>query len=116
MSHRMKVLRSAAPDASRPPTVAAVMLSSFWDRALASRPVRPSLGGFLSDLESGHDLQRLDHAGMVPLGTAMRRAAVEQLLRGRRVGERQPDRPRGRERKVEILLVQLDAEAGIEGA
>src|SRR6516164_3865572 len=80
------------------------------------RSVCVSLRGFLSDLEPGHALERLHHAGMVPSGAAVRRAAVEQLLRGRGVGQRQPDRTCGRKRETQILLMQLDAEARIERA
>ena len=55
-------------------------------------------------------------AGMVPGRAAMRRAGVEQLLGGRGVRQRHPDLACARQREVQVLLVQLDAEARIEGA
>ena len=48
---------------------------------------------------------------------AVRGAGVEQLLRGRRVGQRDAElRARRLQREVQVLLVQLDAEARVEGA
>jgi hypothetical protein len=51
---------------------------------------------------------------VVPGAAAARRAGVEQLLAGRRVGQAEPERLRALERQIEVLLVQLDAEARIE--
>src|SRR6266545_2530415 len=60
------------------------------------------------------ELQRLHQAGMVPPRAAARDTRAEELLRARRVGEREPERARARQREVEILLVQLDPEAGLK--
>ena len=46
----------------------------------------------------------------------MRGAGVEPLLRGYRVGQRPANLARARQSTIEILLVQLDAEALIDGA
>jgi hypothetical protein len=43
-------------------------------------------------------------------------AGVEQLLRGGGVGQRHADRARAGQGQVQVLLVQLDAEARVEGA
>jgi hypothetical protein len=51
---------------------------------------------------------------MVPRLAAMRRARVEQLLRDRGAGQREAERTRAFEGKVEILLVQLDSKARFE--
>ena len=46
----------------------------------------------------------------------MRGAGVEPLLRGCRVGQRHADLARARQSTIEIRLVQLDAQAWIDGA
>src|SRR5690606_36337373 len=66
----------------------------------------------LADLEVGHLLQRAHHRRVVPLRAAVRAAGVEELLRGGGVGQRHAELARGGQREVEVLLVQLDAEAG----
>src|SRR5260370_6097818 len=51
---------------------------------------------------------------MVPGPAAARRAGIEQLLASSRVGEADLEGSGACEGEVEILLVQLDAEPGIE--
>src|SRR3954452_17458796 len=46
----------------------------------------------------------------------MRGAGIEPLLRGCRVRQRHADLARARQSTIEIRLVQLDAEARIDGA
>ncbi len=53
---------------------------------------------------------------MVPALAAERGAAIEEFLRRRGVGQGQVERARTRQREAQILLVQLDAEPGVEGA
>ena len=53
---------------------------------------------------------------MVPALAAERGGGVEQFLGRRGVGQGQAQRARARQRQVQILLVQFDAETGIEGA
>src|SRR5260221_7369095 len=74
----------------------------------------PSL--LLPDLVAGHHLQHFHHAGMIPGGAAMCRRRVEQLLTGGGVGQREMERPCLREREVQILLMQLNAETRLEVA
>src|SRR5215203_3030412 len=69
-----------------------------------------------SDLVVGQNLQDPDQGRVVPSGAALCDAGVEQLLGGCGVGQRDADLTRARQRKIEVLLVQLDAEARIEGA
>src|SRR5918994_993697 len=68
------------------------------------------------DLVVSHDLQRADHGRMVPGRASVRRTRVEQLLRVRRVRQAQLQLPGSLQGQIEIFLVQLDAEARIEGA
>src|SRR5260370_39237878 len=64
----------------------------------------------LTDLVARQVLQHLHHAGMIPGGAAMRGGRVEELLAGRRIGQRNMQRAGARQREVEILLMELDAE------
>ncbi len=68
----------------------------------------------LRHLVSGEVLQYPHQAGMVPAVAAQCGGGVEQLLRGGGVGQGQVERPRARQCEAQILLVQLDAEAGID--
>src|SRR6266851_10369970 len=70
----------------------------------------------LRHLMSGEMLQYPHQAGMVPALAAQCGGGVEQLLRGGGVGQREVERPRAGQGEAQILLVQFDAEAGIEGA
>src|SRR5262249_11320946 len=69
-----------------------------------------------TDLMIGHDFERPHQGRMVPARAAMGRAGVEQLWCGRRVGQAYTHRASRGEREVEVLLVQLDAEARVERA
>ena len=51
---------------------------------------------------------------MIPRLAAMRGTGTEQLLGDRGAGQGNAERARAFEREVEILLVQLDAEARLE--
>src|SRR3546814_8771027 len=56
------------------------------------------------------------HGGVVPAGPTVGGAGVEQLLRGCRVGKADAQSLGALQGEVEVLLVQLEAEAGLEGA
>src|SRR5690606_25632016 len=84
----------------------------FGAAASSMRPPR----ALLADLDVGHLFQRAHHARVVPLRATVRGAGVEEFLRGGGVGQRHAELARGGEREVEVLLVQLDAEARVEGA
>src|SRR5271167_3249786 len=75
-----------------------------------------ALACFRADLEIGQDFERPHHCGMIPGLTATRRAGVEKFLRRCRVWQRDPERLRALQGKVEILLVKLDTETRIEGS
>ena len=64
----------------------------------------------------GHVFERLDQRRVVQLGAAVGRAGIEQLLRRRGVAAGHAERARALQREVQVLLVQLDAEARVEGA
>jgi|SRR5208337_525800 len=86
-------------------------------RAVATRAFAKRSGRWRRpDLVVGHDFEGAHNPGMIPLRAAMRLAGVEQLLGAGRIGQRDPERAGARQREIEILLVQLDAEARIEGA
>ncbi|SOZ36500.1 hypothetical protein CBM2605_A280091 [Cupriavidus neocaledonicus] len=70
----------------------------------------------VGDLVVRHDLDRAAQRRVVLLAQAVGRAGVEQLLRGGGVGQRHAQRLGTLQRQVQVLLVQLDAEARIEGA
>src|SRR5690606_35486712 len=74
---------------------------------------RASPVGVASLLASGERFEDAQEAGMVPFGAAQRLRGVEELLRRRRVGKRDPERAGAGKREREVLLVQLDAEAGV---
>ena len=78
----------------------------------ASQHVRVSA----RDLVVRHHLERLGHARVIPLRAAVRGGHVEELCADRRHGQAERHLARAGERQVEILLVQLDAEAGLEVA
>src|SRR4051812_34063226 len=64
-----------------------------------------------ADFVVRHQFQRPHHRRVIPALAAMRGAGRKQLLRHRRAWQRQAKRACAFEREVEILLVQLDAEA-----
>src|ERR1700740_304113 len=53
---------------------------------------------------------------VIPALAAECGGGVEQLLGRRRIGQREAERPRPLQGEVQILLVQFDAEAGVECA
>ena len=53
---------------------------------------------------------------MIPTRTAVGGTCVEQFLGCCRIGQRDANRLCTLQRKVQVFLVQLDAETGIEGA
>ena len=63
-----------------------------------------------------HDFQGTHHCAVTPCLAAVSGAGVEQLLRGGGVGQRQADGLGGLQGQVQVLLVQFNAEARIEGA
>src|SRR5690606_14375967 len=71
---------------------------------------------FAADIEVGHMLQALDQRGVVPAAAAESRAGAEDLLGIGGVGQVQAQLAGTGQRQVEVLLVQADAEARIEGA
>src|SRR6478609_6700646 len=71
--------------------------------------------GGVADRVVRQGLKRLHHRRMVPGRAALRHAGREQLLGQRRGGQDEAERPGIVQGEVEILLVQADAEAGIEG-
>src|SRR5690606_34014142 len=70
----------------------------------------------VADREVGHVLQTLDQRRVVPAAAADRRIGAEHLLRISGVGQVQAQFARTGQGQVEVLLVQADAEARIEGA
>src|ERR1700681_3841663 len=70
----------------------------------------------LANLEVGQHFQRADHPRVIPGLPAMRGAGVEQLLTRRRIGQAHAHLPGGAQRKAEVLLMELDAKAGVERA
>src|SRR2546423_15653860 len=75
-----------------------------------------SSSGLLADLEVGHVFQRTDHARVVPGLAAVSDTSVEEFLAGRGIGQAYADLASGIQRQIEILLVQLNAEAWVKGA
>src|SRR5262245_30453317 len=80
----------------------------------------PCAGTFISalalrDLVLSHQLERLHEPRVIPARAAVRDARAEELLRARGVRQRKAERASAGEREVEVLLMQLDAEAGLEG-
>src|SRR2546421_23628 len=65
---------------------------------------------------SGEVFEHAHQPRMVPALAAEGGGGVEQLLGRRRVGQGEAEGARALEGKVQILLVQFDAEAGVEGA
>src|SRR6266446_10920063 len=68
------------------------------------------------DRVTGEVLEHAHQPRMVPAVTAEGGGCVEQLLGRRRVGQREPEGARSLQGEVQILLVQFDAEAGVESA
>src|SRR5215472_18190670 len=89
-------------------------------RFRASNPLTPfaGLGGCFisSDRLTGEVLEHAHQPRMVPALAAECGGGVEQLLGRRRVGQRETEGTSALQGEVEILLVQFDAEAGVEGA
>src|SRR3990172_7113898 len=79
-------------------------------------PSGSRLGNSLRNRVIGESFEGLDHRGVVPLAAALRLAGAEQFLRGGGVGQAHLESAREGEREVQVFLVQLDAEARIEGA
>src|SRR2546426_6854163 len=72
--------------------------------------------GLLADLVVRQELERAHQCRVVPRLAAMGNARVEELLRSRRVGQGQAECLRALQRQIQVLLMQLDAKARIEGA
>src|SRR5579885_2714139 len=92
--------------------------SARWE-LIAARPLAaampiPSLTRRAADLVRRQRFEDADHGGVVRGGAAIRRGRVEELLRRRRIRQGQAQRLRPFEGEVQILLMQLDAEAGLE--
>src|SRR5215472_1476153 len=83
---------------------------------LGMDPPELTVGGLLADLKIGELLERAHERRVVPRGASMRCTGVEELLRRRGVGQRYAERAARRQREVQVLLMQLDAKAGIERA
>ena len=60
----------------------------------------------------GHQLQGVHHRRVVPGGAAVGFAGVKELLRRGRVGQGDAQGLGALQGEVQVLLVQLDAEAG----
>src|ERR1051325_2016313 len=74
------------------------------------------IGSGFRYLVAGQVLKHPHQPGMVPALTAELRCGVEQFLRRRGVRQGHAERPRAGQCEAQILLVQFDAEARIEGA
>src|SRR5208282_5910221 len=70
----------------------------------------------LRDRMPGEVLEHAHQPRMVPALAAECRGGVEQFLGRRGIGQREAERTCPLEREVQILLVQFDAEAWVEGA
>src|SRR5215471_2606898 len=64
----------------------------------------------------GEMFEDADEAGMVPALAAERGGGIEQLLGGRGVGERYTKSARALQCQAQVLLMQLDPEARVEGS
>src|SRR5437016_525963 len=81
-----------------------------------SRSTGSDAASVLRHLVTGEVLEDTDQAGMVPALAAKGGGGVEQLLRRRGVRQGKVQRAGARQREAQVLLVQFDAEAGVEGA
>ena len=89
----------------------------LWAVDAVASPLLPLLLRYsCADLEVCHDLQRTHQRRMVPGLAAVRGAGVEQFLGGSGIRQRYADLAGVAERQVQILLMQLDPKAWVEGA
>src|SRR3954464_2903847 len=73
-------------------------------------------GRGLADFETTHDFQDAQEARMVPLSAALGGTGIEKLLGTGGIGQRKVKRTCAGQSKIQVLLVQFDAEARIEVA
>lgn len=72
--------------------------------------------GLRADFMVGQEFESAYQTRMIPALAAVCHASVEQLLRSGGIGKRHADLARGAERKIQIFLMKLDPEAGVERA
>ena len=104
------------PKATRSPTTTSVELG-FHECSQPRNSLAPPCGvrePLLRYRVSGEVFEHPHQPRVIPGFAAERGGGVEQLLRRRRVGQREAERTRSLQSEVQILLVQFDAEARVE--